>query len=266
MFYFDFEKNFSGCGAWAFWLNSNLHVPIIIISIYLISIPLLKRFMKEREPFQLNNILMAWNLFLCIFSLFGAIRVVPEMYYNLVNYGFHFTICQSALLGYGNGPSGFWLLLFILSKTPELTDTVLIILRKKPVEFLHYYHHATVLFFCWHTWAILQPLGLWFASMNLVIHTIMYFYFFLTTLGFRPRWGIAVTTLQTLQMFMGTFVQLASLYAKLTETPNNPCPAVHIPNLVLGLFIYGTYLLLFISFFSKRYFKKQEITTKPKQL
>ena len=42
-----------------------------------------------------------------------------------------------------------WQLLFMWSKFPELFDTVLLVLRGRPVIFLHWHHHVTVLLFCW---------------------------------------------------------------------------------------------------------------------
>lgn len=34
---------------------------------------------------------------------------------------------------------GFWTWLFVLSKLPELGDTIFIVLRKQPLIFLHWY-------------------------------------------------------------------------------------------------------------------------------
>lgn len=45
--------------------------------------------------------------------------------------------------------AAFWGTLFSLSKVIELGDTAFIILRKQPLIFLHYYHHATVLIYTW---------------------------------------------------------------------------------------------------------------------
>lgn len=41
-------------------------------------------------------------------------------------------------------------------QVPELVDTLFIVLRKKPLIFLHWYHHITVLLFCWHAFATLS--------------------------------------------------------------------------------------------------------------
>lgn len=120
-----------------------------------------------------------------------------------------------------------------MCQVPELIDTLFIVLRKKPLIFLHWYHHITVLLFCWHAFATLtaryeRPLhcsiaclllcedadhwcvcrispsilrsGIYFVAMNYTVHAIMYFYYFLTALGYRPRWALAVTVFQLSQV------------------------------------------------------------------
>lgn len=94
--------------------------------------------MAHRDPFSLRWQLSAWNLFLAIFSLVGAVRVVPQIALNLYLHGFEYTICERADTQYGIGASGLWVVLFILSKPFELFDTVFIVLRKKPLRLLHW--------------------------------------------------------------------------------------------------------------------------------
>ena len=36
---------------------------------------------------------------------------------------------------------------------------------------------------------LLHCAGYWFAAMNLLIHSIMYTYYALTSLGYRPQWN-----------------------------------------------------------------------------
>ena len=47
-----------------------------------------------------------------------------------------------------------WVSFFIFSKIPELVDTVFLVLQKKPVIFLHWFHHVTVLLYCWHAYTV----------------------------------------------------------------------------------------------------------------
>jgi hypothetical protein len=66
-----------------------------------------------------------------------------------------------------------WVQLFILSKIPELIDTVFIVQRKRPLIFLHWYHHVTVLLYCWHSYATEASQALYFVAMNYSVHAVM---------------------------------------------------------------------------------------------
>jgi len=79
---------------------------------------------------------MYWNTFLAIFSICGAIRMLPFMLAFLYYEGKNAALCTSPVVGYGGaGPSALWTCLFIFSKVPELCDTVFVVLNKKPLMF-----------------------------------------------------------------------------------------------------------------------------------
>ncbi|MCO5560317.1 hypothetical protein L7F22_013929 [Adiantum nelumboides] len=46
-----------------------------------------------------------------------------------------------------SGPVFFWSYVFYLSKFYELLDTFIMILKRRPLTFLHVFHHAIVVFF-----------------------------------------------------------------------------------------------------------------------
>ncbi len=53
---------------------------------------------------------------------------------------------------------------FCFSKLPELIDTVFIVLRKQPLIFLHWYHHASVLVYCWFSYQDYSSTGRYIKS------------------------------------------------------------------------------------------------------
>jgi elongation of very long chain fatty acids protein 6 len=79
--------------------------------------------------------------------------------------------------------SGFWTLAFVLSKVPELGDTVFIVLRKQPLIFLHWYHHVTVLIYSWYSYSEYTAAARWFVVMNYIVHSVMYSYYAFKALG-----------------------------------------------------------------------------------
>jgi len=106
---------------------------------------------------------------------------------RLSTIGFRELNCRTPAFTHGGRDVGFWTMLFIFSKLFELIDTVFIVLRKRPLLFLHWYHHITVLLFCWYSSAF-RHAGLVFVAMNYSVHAAMYSYFFLMALKKVPKW------------------------------------------------------------------------------
>jgi len=127
------------------------------------------------KPFGLKRAQAVWDLSLAVFSLIGFMRTAPHLLNIIVQHGPVASICWPADKGYGSGAVGLWTMLFIFSKVPELIDTAFVILRGKPLIFLHWYHHATVLLYCWHSYATRASPGLYFVAMNYGVHALMYF-------------------------------------------------------------------------------------------
>jgi len=98
--------------------------------------------------------------------------------------------------------------MFVLSKVPELGDTVFIVLRKQPLIFLHWYHHVTVLIYCWYSFSEYTAPARWFVVMNFIVHSIIYSYYALRAMRFRPPKAVAmlITSLQLLQMVWGAML------------------------------------------------------------
>lgn len=168
---------------------------------------------------------------------------------------FEDTICVSKASTWAYGSVGTWVMLMNFSKIFELFDTVFIVLRKKPLVFLHWYHHTTVLLFCWLAYSTRNSAsGIYFVAMNYTIHAIMYGYYCLSALDLRPKWfpPALITLAQMAQMFVGTGVCAAGWYYR---NLGRPC-ANDYTNLIFGAIMYATYLYLFADFAVRKYILK----------
>ncbi|KAI9913503.1 hypothetical protein PsorP6_005700 [Peronosclerospora sorghi] len=193
--------------------------------------------------------LAIWNLSLATFSALGASRVVPFLFSVIYRRGLYQSMCAPPTPIYGHGPVSLWLWLFIVSKVPELVDTVFIVLRKKPLIFLHWYHHITVLLYCWHAFGTRSAIGTYFVAMNYSVHAVMYFYYFLMACGYRPRWARFVTMFQLSQMGVGIAVCSFNVYYMKQGVPCSVDPEA----LKWGIIMYSSYFALFLKFFIERY-------------
>jgi elongation of very long chain fatty acids protein 6 len=239
--------------AWTRWTSEHWEVPIVASILYLVMIVFLKRYMASREKMRLQGLVIAWNFSLSFFSFAGLAVCVPHLLNNphsgLLSKGWYASVCAHCS-AYGYGQSGFFVALFIYSKLAELVDTVFLLLRKSPVILLHWYHHLTVLLYCWHSYVTRIGTGLWFASMNYSVHAIMYFYFGLTQCGprgrkFARKFAMLITTFQLLQMVVGIAVTVASVYY---HSIGEVC-YVSLVNSTFGLLMYTSYFFLFLQLF-----------------
>ena len=232
-------------------------VPIIAVILYFLFIYFGQRIMKDRKPFDLKGVLAFWNLSLSLFSFYGAIRIVPHLLHRIMTLSFEDTVCEAAQISYGCGVAGLVSQLFVLSKIPELFDTVFIVLRKKPLIFLHWYHHITVLLYCWNSYITESAAGIYFVAMNYTVHAIMYFYFFLQAVNLLPKWfpSYLITLVQISQMFIGCFIVGACLYYDIYGGVKYAPKECHNASstLIAGLLMYGSYTYLFLEFAIKRF-------------
>lgn len=73
-----------------------------------------------------------------------------------------------------NSIGGYWTFLWVVSKIPELIDTIFIVLRKKPLMFMHWYHHALTGYFAFVTFYQENAYMVWVVWLNYFIHSFMY--------------------------------------------------------------------------------------------
>ncbi|KAI0977652.1 hypothetical protein GJ496_006632 [Pomphorhynchus laevis] len=261
---FDFEQKFFNMSYILEvhdWMRLNWINSVFGGIMYVIFAFVCERVMKNRQAMNLQPILILWNICFAAFSCFGFIRVLPEFIYSLTVEGFEYSICNNSN---AYGVAGFWSYMFCLSKVPELFDTAFIVLRKRPLIFLHWFHHSTVLIYTWLSYENLAASGRWFMTINYGIHSVMYTYYACKALKWRvPEFlSVTITAFQILQMCMGCYVNYNILKIKrdgrLCRVPNI--------NVYVSFFIYFLYFLLFTHFFVCRYFVSKPTTSSKKPL
>lgn len=102
----------------------------------------------RREPLPVKGLACAWNWLLAAFSTWGVVCTWSAIATRAYTYGFETTCCGHWVY-MGRGPVAWAMLFFIYSKLFELLDTAFLVAKKTDVIFLHWYHHITVLLYCW---------------------------------------------------------------------------------------------------------------------
>jgi len=244
---------FSGT-YWSRATAGHWEIPLVAVAVYLVMIPVLKTLVARRGKFDVKALAFWWNASLSLFSWCGVVACVPVLVSSLWEHGLYFTTCAPASW-YASGLSGFFVALFIYSKIAELVDTVLLLLAGKPVIALQWWHHSTVLLYCWHSYSVRIATGAWFACMNYTVHSLMYGYFAVMGTKYRKAvspYAMFITLLQLAQMLVGMFV---TVKAVLHQSMGEECH-VNRANSALGLCMYASYFVLFFKLFVDNYCKK----------
>ncbi len=234
--------------TWKKWMQQNWKQSITIGFVYIVLVFFGRYLMKNRTKFELRPALIVWNLILATFSILGSIRVIPSFFHVLNDKGVVYSVCDTE---YAYGQTGFWSFMFVMSKLPELVDTLFIVLRKQELIFLHWYHHATVLMYCWFSYKDFASTGRWFMTMNYAVHSLMYSYYVLKAMRFRvPRFvSQVITTGQILQMIAGCYVNYVAFN---TKVAGKQC-GITDENIKYSSLMYFSYFVLFFDFFIKAY-------------
>ncbi|MGH0133513.1 UNVERIFIED_CONTAM: hypothetical protein FKN15_054343 [Acipenser sinensis] len=269
---YDFERSFDERPAIE-WMKENWSKSFVFSALYAAVIFGGQQFMKQRQKLELRKPLVLWSLSLAVFSvvlvtdgwnsaagtdysdqdlhsIIGAVRTGWYMLYILDTSGFKQSVCDQSF--YSGPVSKFWAYAFVLSKAPELGDTVFIVLRKQRLIFLHWYHHITVLLYSWYSYKDRVAGGGWFMTMNYLAHALMYSYYAARAAGVRvPRpLAMLITTTQIAQMVMGLVVSGLVFF----WMQDGRCFS-YLDNILWASLMYLSYLFLFLSFFYQTYIK-----------
>mmetsp|Transcript_16266 Transcript_16266/g.41701 ORF Transcript_16266/g.41701 Transcript_16266/m.41701 type:complete len:285 (-) Transcript_16266:71-925(-) len=223
---------------------------------FLLLVAILRLLMRDRAAFDLKMVVRLHNLFLFVTSLVMGLMMCygVALVYMDFDHDWEVLFCDAGRRCVLRGVLYRWVYVFYLSKLYEFLDTVLLCLRKKPLTFLHVYHHAITLvlvFDCLRTGVPSQWTG---QIVNAFVHVPMYLYYFLTTLGIQPWWKKYITQMQIYQFILVMGLHLFSFYWHYVWS--HECVSfVDAWTNHLGIAIYVSYLVLFVAFYISTYKK-----------
>lgn len=214
------------------------------------------------KPLVLNGLFQIHNVILTTSSLTLLVLMVEQIFPMIARHGIFYAICsekawtqEMEVLYYFN----------YIFKFVEFIDTVFLVVKQKRLTFLHTYHHGATALLC-YTQLIGKTSISWVPiTLNLWVHVVMYFYYFLAARGIRVWWKEWVTRFQILQFILDLgFVYFATYNKIVFEiVPQyksflpvcGPC-AGSMGAAYAGCAILSSYLVLFISFYIEVYRKK----------
>ena len=159
--------------------NSGWEFPMTCTVIYLLIVLNGKYIMQNRDPKNIDKIMLWYNVYQCVVNGITVYVMVD----NILNKNVELIGNLST-----NMKLSYWVWLHYTNKYIELLDTMFMIVRKKfnQVTFLHCYHHV-LLIWAWFLVIRVNPGGdSYFGAMiNSFIHVIMYTYYSMPIIGIK---------------------------------------------------------------------------------
>jgi hypothetical protein len=152
--------------------------------------------MKNRAPFQLKPWTQIHNIALTAVSGLLLALTLEQLLPQLYSQGLTHTICGAG--GWTRPLEVLYNLNYIV-KYIEFVDTVLLMLKKKPLTFLHTYHHGATAFLCYAQLLGQTSISWVPITINLFVHCLMYNYFFLVSCGRKVWYKRYITMIQIVQ-------------------------------------------------------------------
>ncbi|GJQ85718.1 hypothetical protein Trydic_g13407 [Trypoxylus dichotomus] len=242
-------ENWGDPRAADYFLMGSLWNVLAIITVYLYFVMSLgPKLMEKREPFDLNSILIVYNIIQVNYCTYlfikGSIHIPP-----------HVSIfCEpcSHTRNFQNDTLSKLMHYYFLLKVLDLLDTVFFVLKKnhRQISFLHVYHHLMMVIFMWiATTFVPGGTGIYLGYINCLVHMVMYTYYLLCVIfgTSKVRWlKKQVTRLQIAQFCCNVVIFTFPILQPTCGYPKWTCYMAIIQNIYMlyafGDFYYKTYV------------------------
>ncbi|KIJ46293.1 hypothetical protein M422DRAFT_165435 [Sphaerobolus stellatus SS14] len=228
---------------------------VFAIAGYLLLIFGIQEYMQTRKPFEIRGLSQIHNSMLSAGSLILLALTLEEVVPMVSKHGFHYGICSPE--AWTPTLETYYLVNYYI-KYVELLDTVFLVLKKKPLTFLHVFHHAATAVLAFTTF-LGKPSMSWFIMLlNLTVHVFMYYYYYAAAARKKIWWKKYITTMQITQFVIdGLAISYAAFHHFLATyapfIPNNGHCTTSKPVAALGMFLLAFYLYLFLGFYGTTY-------------
>jgi len=234
-------------------LSTQKDVATALVS-YLAVVFSIQHLMKDRAALRLQFLFQVHNIILTVGSGVLLVLMVEEVAPILWNHGLFYALCG---FGAWTPRLEFYYMINYLFKYVELIDTVFLGLKKKPLAFLHVFHHSATALLCYTQLNGKTSISWVPITLNLTVHVFMYYYYFATAGGAKIWWKKYLTTMQITQfvidlvaVYFGTYSYFATNY---WNWPTFGTCAGTEGAAVFGCVLLTSYLGLFINFYIQTY-------------
>ncbi|KAF8065390.1 GNS1/SUR4 membrane protein [Lyophyllum atratum] len=239
--------------------------PVVLETLmaYLAIIFGVKALMTNKRPLNLTRLFQTHNSICSLGSTILLVLMLEEIAPIICKEGLYSALCAEKSW---TKRLEFYYMINYYFKYLELLDTVFLAFKKKPIQFLHVFHHFATALLCY--WQMNdRPSGAWAVIIpNLAVHVVMYYYFYATTRGAKLWWKKYLTLLQIIQFVMDlalvyfeAYSHLAVMYFPDTLPYIDKCAAgkgaAGEGSFVFSCVLFTIYLGLFVSFYIQTYNK-----------
>lgn len=208
----------------------------------------------------LNGLFQLHNLLLTTLSLILFVSIIEQLIPQLWHHGLFYAICDEQAW---TQPMVVLYYMNYLTKFLEFVDTVFLVVKQKKLTFLHTYHHGATALLCYTQLVGTTPISWVPISLNLFVHVVMYWYYFLAARGIRVWWKEWVTRFQIIQFIIDLSFIYFAVYIKMMSNIKPEwagcltCSGT-VTATISGCAIISSYLVLFIAFYIEVYRKKSK--------
>ncbi|BGO96725.1 Fatty acyl-CoA elongase/Polyunsaturated fatty acid specific elongation enzyme [Rhodotorula toruloides] len=231
---------------------------VIAVAVYLAVIFGGQALMRGSKPYRFKPLFMLHNFLLSTGSGLLLALMLEEIVPIIWKHGLFHAICANE--AWTPRLETYYIFNYYF-KYWELFDTVFLVVKKKPLQFLHVFHHTATAVLCYTQLNGRTSVSWVVITLNLFVHVLMYYYYFMTAAGYKIWWKKYLTTLQITQfvidlftVYFASYSYFAWTYARGSLPTLGSCAGTE-GAAIFGCALLTSYLFLFIAFYQRTYKK-----------